>query len=906
MSNFTRISSTLSGLDLSGLKTIKKPRTSPSTPVKDDSSIPTPPRLQPRQAPEPHQDLGAPQLAQEIAHDTDLVEPQQMLAQVPVVPVPVPDDHIGRLLKMTPLQLKFVKAMRSGDPPEDPNDPQMVSNLKALDRADIDIPNDDQLKSLLRLQHEDESLQDAFVRIDGQDGLAQAHDSIKDLSDKELKMLKAFRQGDEPLSETRQRLKDDIRGGIKPHQKDLQTGIKALAKRREALTNPDIELGERAPDDPGVRIPVDTGHDNSLKRLLRSEISELKAGIKEKQPLRSRARARVSKHSSSIEGLERLLKKERAKTSPNLRRIRKMETQLSKERRQLQVFSMQFEMLERDLISLKKQLTQKQAVLSDVTARPPGHKIEIVLKNEHNVFRKKIHEIVDKVQRDLAVEGGHEHLSTWESVKRGLLESEGSLPFMMFAMTDFRKDYVQTLVGEVVKDVGKKGGTDTIAAGSTNLTSDFDMRVETRKIGHDTKVMQEFNARFRADWGSDSGSIFDTNLYTRGTVPDFIEEDRTGVRQPTFTDPTVQERHDFHQDVLALAKQRRYMSQDDWDSYTRDLANSLAPPHDAALRKLHKAADDLHKEYQGEMEKALKNLKTDLANRRIGLEAFVKRLEHTLPPGPDKEAKIEGLQKEIDKIVKVESDPEALEMIASNKLYEKHLKAADSAVRKAPTPSHGEKDHEEALWLHGKSLLYANEPIFSQGTMRDVVLNQQAIPMTNKHKGTDYQLLDISGKDALQSMNENLGDVLKDFKHYGHISDEVPTQEQISSKLGEGVYHASKYLSRMCKAMDMLIERSGQDGNPALTNAVGLKTDLQSIVPQLMEIRKGSWEPELDLPPDTSPSDRRKAVQEAKNAHALEILKSCPRFAHLQSLDQLQTLILTAMREVNSVTRPHI
>lgn len=304
-------------------------------------------------------DLASPKQSAKLAGKIELASSQRLSTLASIVPRPLDLDQ--RLLNLSQNQLKFVSALKRSDE-------TALQSLNRLEQQGVDIPSDDsaliKLGSIQRLHRDDETLNETFQRVmSDEGGIDDLHETISGLSDKEFKMLKAMRAPGESLKQTDLRLKGDDRGAIKPKDGVLETGIKSLSKRRDALTNPEIELNERD----NISTKVSSDQDNSLKKLLRSEISELKTHISGCQKRRSMARARAQKHSGSQQGLERLLKKERLKPSPDTSRIRKMEKQLKSERRQLQAFNLQFELLDKDISRCQKLVDGKQAILTDVT-----------------------------------------------------------------------------------------------------------------------------------------------------------------------------------------------------------------------------------------------------------------------------------------------------------------------------------------------------------------------------------------------------------------------------------------------------------------------------------------------------------------------------------------------------------
>ena len=56
----------------------------------------------------------------------------------------------------------------------------------------------------------------------------------------------------------------------------------------------------------------------------------------------------------------------------------------------------------------------------------------------------------------------------------------------------------------------------TRAAGSTALSSDYDITFMGKQGAF---AVQEFNKQFRAYWGKEAGTVFDTNVYAEDVLP---------------------------------------------------------------------------------------------------------------------------------------------------------------------------------------------------------------------------------------------------------------------------------------------------------------------------------------------------------------------------------------------------
>ena len=108
----------------------------------------------------------------------------------------------------------------------------------------------------------------------------------------------------------------------------------------------------------------------------------------------------------------------------------------------------------------------------------------------------------------------------WEDIKanasglsharrKTVIEMQSGKEFLL-KYGNFRMLYVNTLLAEVASFEGCVRKCVAVAVGSINPTSDYDITLTGPKSN---KIVEEFNERFREEWGVESGVIFDTNLY---------------------------------------------------------------------------------------------------------------------------------------------------------------------------------------------------------------------------------------------------------------------------------------------------------------------------------------------------------------------------------------------------------
>jgi adenosine deaminase len=115
----------------------------------------------------------------------------------------------------------------------------------------------------------------------------------------------------------------------------------------------------------------------------------------------------------------------------------------------------------------------------------------------------------------------------WKQVKENYLK----YPKLMEQLVDYRQAEVQKLINEVKAGLkeevdvvfqDKQGGRSIrqIAAGSTDLSSDYDIVFYSKNKAKAIQAVTLFNEKFRNKFEREAGFVFDTNVYTPGFLPD--------------------------------------------------------------------------------------------------------------------------------------------------------------------------------------------------------------------------------------------------------------------------------------------------------------------------------------------------------------------------------------------------
>jgi hypothetical protein len=434
-----------------------------------------------------------------------------------------------------------------------------------------------------------------------------------------------------------------------------------------------------------------------------------------------------------------------------------------------------------------------------------------------------------------------------------------------------------------------------VAPGSSDLTSDIDATFisETGDTEAEVRAVEEFNRRFREEFGKESGNVFDLNVYTTGHMPKaafgdeaqqlmgFIKIQKlkglknelrdandslknltakdTPNKREFFENKIEQLKEDIKgsaqkikdlvsvinelrsknqqsnidedpgqdivnreinalqaklkgkvsqelsleginentkadisatDDIMALLKQRRNISNDEWKEYQQDFLQDETDPNlrEATRKRLNKT-DEIYKQAQKEAEEMIVSL-----NKRPGKDRV---LDQHLKPVEDPE---EIQRKNAD-----------AELEAYNRLNEYYLRKSQ-AIREKLNKQEGDKSQLmlELDEAQSKALFFANEAYQTRAAAMQVVLGQQM-----------RLELPSSAQESLVSINEQIGFAL----------------EQISEKKGIGtsLWKSAKYLDRLVTAVDKIKNTCECFSEPTLKEV----EEIRETSKILLDIKKG-------------------------------------------------------------------
>ncbi|MEH2163456.1 MAG: DUF4157 domain-containing protein [Nostoc sp.] len=378
--------------------------------------------------------------------------------------------------------------------------------------------------------------------------------------------------------------------------------------------------------------------------------------------------------------------------------------------------------------------------------------------------------------------------SDWKKVKATYLSN----PEIMKQIIAFREQEVARIIAEVKNEIP---GFKEEAFGSKDLTSDYDVTFNASgNQSIEIKAVKLFNKIFRQKWSKESGTVFDTNVYTTGHMPvgegkEEKEKDKKQIESQMT--PEGKESSQKIQDVMSLLKIRRFMSDPQWKKHKKKMVRDTNENQKSEITSRFNEVDTIYREVNSEMKKKINDLNQKVIkvpNLLAGLRASY--------------------------IKKTNSDAE---MEASNRLYEEYLGEVDQIleeIKKLKDKEEQSREDKQKLneltlklqELRSKALVFANEAYHTGGAVEHVVLNQQM------RLG-----ISVNNQQYLQSINEQTGFAVEQINH--------------SPDLGTALWKSAKYVDRLCDAINKVDIKD--------FNKLQEQKELSELAQEMLKIKRG-------------------------------------------------------------------
>jgi predicted metalloprotease len=465
-------------------------------------------------------------------------------------------------------------------------------------------------------------------------------------------------------------------------------------------------------------------------------------------------------------------------------------------------------------------------------------------------------------------------LKTWDAVKaeykRLLKIDDATGRAYMANMWWFRRQAVDAQMTALQRLYGFVWGS----VGSANPESDYDVTVRTHgtkegAVHYDYQIVAEFNAAVSKQFkGPAPGILFDTNLYAEAPVA-------LPAGPATPTTRAMSAMTEQGQDVGALMKLRRYMDWGDYTAYQEQTLAALPKEQRALTLRQFEEADALYFIARAEQLQQAGIRVDDVPNTLAGQKILEERavaLEHDGAKSMDTNnalylAKMEQVRK-LEKALLAERDGDTKAAL----LAKLRTLQADATFFAA------EAYHSEGPLKHVVEATQSSK-VAVNGAQYAAFTPQQKTAKIKELK--DKKLEGYSAMQMLQSLNENLGDLLKDLRHYE--SEPFP---------GLGFYRCSKYLERVCDAAILTASKL-----PAPSQARFAELRIGGKTPAAVQAGVAGM---VDIRGETKVFAVADAEQE-KQAYAIEEMGKI--FPGVTTLRDLGKIVAAFGQQVNAVAR---
>ena len=469
-----------------------------------------------------------------------------------------------------------------------------------------------------------------------------------------------------------------------------------------------------------------------------------------------------------------------------------------------------------------------------------------------------------------------------ESHRLTKVESPEAGQAFMAMMWWFRRMEVDALMATLQRKYEFTWG----CVGGSNPESDYDLTVRTHGVFEgamkwDYQIVAEFNQALSTKFdNTPPGILFDTNLYAEASVS-------ASAHGAAASPEVLAARRDMAvmkdrgQDVGALMKLRRFMEWDEYEDYRKSVLSAIVD------REKRKLAEKQFDEADG-----------------LFFKACAAQLKEAGVRVDDIQPTVAGQRALLERVATLEHDASKV-MSVNNAIYERRM----TVVRKLEAAYHDERDEAKRLeilavlrTMQAETTFFAAEAYHSEGPLLHVVKAGQSSKLEIAANGVEYatpalknaailelkqqKLAEYSPTQMLQSLNENLGDLLKDLRHYS--AEPSP---------GLGFYRSSKYVERLCDAA-VLMSGKLQTNRAAMERlTLGGKTpaEVQAALANLVNIRGDKLGFAAGAVTDPEQEKQAFAVAEMKKI-----------FPSVATLGDLGRLVTTFCAQVNSLVRAEI
>lgn len=459
----------------------------------------------------------------------------------------------------------------------------------------------------------------------------------------------------------------------------------------------------------------------------------------------------------------------------------------------------------------------------------------------------------------------------WEGLKANYAGTT-----IMEMLAQYRKNLVDQRLKDAIEATSQKGLVTFGDTGSSTPTSDYDVQLYDKGIlrGNPGLVIKKFYADFRTEFGMESGTLFDTNIYDpsyrmpRPEVPELkiIAEVESEVSQ------TAPYKH--IQDAGAFAKIRKFMPEDEWRRYRNNIQISLEGcSYKELTEKALDKADLLFEEYkkqmkqqQGELPIATQDPELRAKNELyvFHLEAVQQRRSEQLKCLKEYSAATTDLEKNEawNKLISATQELKNSMVIATLWAHEAYhsegpmtdvvgieQKAFEKAiVQELKYFLENNKKNQKSAWIALKHFYDKDDikhfyKIHFNDLYREFYKDQEDEFLEEKeynYKDSKFAKAGMNRRSLgiwprLWSVNENFGDALKDIEHYRQLKEHTFVKTAIQT---------SKYVKRLLIIAETLLEGLTDEYQQLkqINEALFAQRKTEPINKALENLAAGVWE----------------------------------------------------------------
>lgn len=374
------------------------------------------------------------------------------------------------------------------------------------------------------------------------------------------------------------------------------------------------------------------------------------------------------------------------------------------------------------------------------------------------------------------------------------------------------------------------------AAGATSVTSDLD--ISTGGINTELAV-QVYNEEFRKEMGTslDPGTVFDLNVYAKDFIfggrwserdtllrpkgenedlgsasLDKLKDRPADLAAQQAADQQNQAVADRKQDVFALTHIARFLVGGEWTAYAKQITDGIADPvaQDEQAKRLQEARAKAD-EFEATLQRTIGRLvATDSGLRSLGTTSSwskadggneyannAKRMRAANAVYEEKLVQVKILREQIAALA-ASAEPTD---IAQLRLLMSQVAATVSEASLYANEVYGSAGatvHAVVAVQGGRKRQKANEAE-AERTAKGEALKNDKGEAHEPRLGTQTKVtVEMSTEAWKQAFTDNVGDVLKDYLHYGHSHGTQPTNYPYAA------FKMGKYVDRVVDAFDHL------------------------------------------------------------------------------------------------------